>query len=46
MKIRQRMLVEVAKTIEVAYNLCDTISRHNVALELHVDINTNPGFKM
>lgn len=45
MKIRERMLVEVSKTIEVAYNLCDTISRHNIALELHVDINTNPGFK-
>ena len=45
MQIMERMLAEVAKTIEVAFHLSDTISRHKVSLELHVDINTNPGFK-
>jgi predicted RNase H-related nuclease YkuK (DUF458 family) len=45
MKIRERMLAEVAKTIEVAFNLSDIIYKYNVALEVHVDINTKPDFK-
>jgi len=45
MSIKERMLVEVAKSIEVAYPLCNIFSRYNVAMEVHVDINTNPNFK-
>ena len=45
MSIKERMLVEVAKSIEVAYPLCNIFSRYSVDMELHVDINTNPSFK-
>jgi predicted RNase H-related nuclease YkuK (DUF458 family) len=45
MSIKQRMLTEVAKSIEVAYPLCTIFSRFSVDMEVHVDINTNPNFK-
>ena len=45
MSIKERMLVEVAKSIDVAYPLCNIFSRYCVDMELHVDINTNPSFK-
>ncbi|MBW7838218.1 MAG: ribonuclease H-like YkuK family protein [Chitinophagaceae bacterium] len=43
--IKERMLVEVAKSIEVAYELCDLFTLYDVDMEVHADINTNPGFK-
>ena len=43
--IKERMLVEVAKSIEIAYELCDLFTRYNVDMEVHADINTNPQFK-
>lgn len=45
MSIRQRMLTEVGKSIEVAYALCNIFSRYSVDMEVHADINTNPNFK-
>ena len=45
MSIKQRMLMEVHRSIEVAYELCNTFSRFSVDMELHADINTNPNFK-
>ena len=45
MSIKQRMLVEVAKSIEVAYALCEMVTRYGVEMEVHVDINTHPSFK-
>jgi uncharacterized protein len=45
MSIKERMLLEVAKSIEVAYALCNIFSRFSVDMEVHADINTNPGFK-
>lgn len=45
MSIKQRMLMEVAKSIEVAYALCNIFSRFSVDMEVHADINTNPNFK-
>ena len=45
MSIKQRMLMEVGKSIEVAYALCNIFSRYSVDLEVHADINTNPNFK-
>jgi hypothetical protein len=45
MSIKQRMLVEVAKSIEVAYALCRLFTLYNVDMEVHADINTNPNFK-
>lgn len=43
--IKERMLVEVAKSIEVAYELCHLFIEHQVDMEVHADINTNPQFK-
>lgn len=45
MSIKQRMLMEVGKSIEVAYALCNIFSRYSVDMEVHADINTNPNFK-
>lgn len=43
--IKERMLVEVAHSIEIAYELCDLFNRYDVNMEVHADINTNPQFK-
>ncbi|HRN79483.1 MAG TPA: ribonuclease H-like YkuK family protein [Ferruginibacter sp.] len=43
--IKERMLTEVAKSIEIAYELCDLFTRYDVDMEVHADINTNPQFK-
>jgi hypothetical protein len=43
--IKERMLNEVAKSIDIAYQLCDLLDKYNVDLEVHADINTNPQFK-
>ena len=43
--IKERMLVEVAKSIEIAYELCDLFNKYDVDMEVHADINTNPHFK-
>jgi len=45
MSIKERMILEVSKSIEVAYALCDLLDAHNVELEVHADINTDPNFK-
>ena len=43
--IKERMLMEVAKSIEIAYELCNLFTTYNVDMEMHDDINTNPHFK-
>lgn len=43
--IKERMLLEVAKSIEIAYELCDLFTLYDVDMEVHADINTNPQFK-
>jgi uncharacterized protein len=43
--IKERMLVEVARSIEIAYELCSLFTEFNVDMEVHADINTNPNFK-
>jgi predicted RNase H-related nuclease YkuK (DUF458 family) len=43
--LKERMLLEVAKSIEIAYELCDLFIEHHVEMEVHADINTNPNFK-
>jgi len=45
MNIKQRMLMEVSKSIEIAYALCRLFTIYNVDMEVHADINTNPNFK-
>ena len=43
--IKERMLLEVAKSIEIAYELCNLFTVYDVDMEVHADINTNPHFK-
>ena len=43
--IKERMLVEVSKSIEIAYELCDLFTLYDIDMEVHADINTNPQFK-
>lgn len=45
MSIKQRMLTEVSKSIEIAYALCRLFTIYDVDMEVHADINTNPNFK-
>lgn len=43
--IKERMLIEVQKSIETAYLLCPILDLYHVDLEVHADINTNPHFQ-
>ena len=45
MGIRERMISEVAKSVEIAYHLCDLLDSYDVELEVHADINTDPHFQ-
>lgn len=45
MTVKQRMLVEVSKSVEVAFQLNRLFTLYNVDMEVHADINTNPAFK-
>lgn len=45
MSIKERMINEVAKSVQIAYTLCDLLDKYNVELEVHADINTDPNFK-
>ena len=43
--LKERMITEVAMSVDIAYRLCDLLDRYDVALEVHADINTNPQFE-
>ena len=45
MHIKERMLMEVQKSIDIAYKLCRLFTLYNVDMEVHADINTDPHFK-
>ena len=45
MSLKERMILEVAKSIEIAYAMCDLLDKYNVELEVHADINTDPAFQ-
>jgi uncharacterized protein len=45
MTLRERMILEVGKSVDVAYSLCDLLDRYNIELEVHADINTDPHFQ-
>jgi len=45
MSLKERMITEVAQSVEVAYGLCDLLDKYRVELEVHADINTDPSFK-
>jgi predicted RNase H-related nuclease YkuK (DUF458 family) len=43
--LKERMLTEVAMSIDIAYQLCDLFIEYGIEMEVHADINTNPQFK-
>lgn len=45
MSLKERMITEVGRSVQVAYSLCDLLDKYNVELEVHADINTDPNFK-
>jgi len=45
MSVKERMLAEVAMSIDIAYQLCRLFTLYNVDMEVHADINTSPNFK-
>ena len=45
MSIKERMIREVSNSVQLAYSLCPLLDKYNVELEVHADINTDPGFK-
>lgn len=45
MSLKERMISEVAKSIEIAYHLCDLLDEYGIELEVHADINSDPNFK-
>lgn len=45
MSLKERMITEVAHSVDVAYKLCDLLDRYKVELEVHADINTDPHFQ-
>ena len=42
--IKERMISEVARSVQVAYSLCDLLDKYKIELEVHADINTDPEF--
>ncbi|HLP20688.1 MAG TPA: ribonuclease H-like YkuK family protein [Chitinophagales bacterium] len=44
MSLKERLLIEVSRSIEVAYHLCNLFDKYKTELEVHADINTNPRF--
>ncbi|MCF3112222.1 ribonuclease H-like YkuK family protein [Niabella sp. CC-SYL272] len=45
MSIRERMLMEVDKTVQLTLQLSAVFNKHSIAPELHVDINTDAAYK-
>lgn len=45
MSVKERMLREVAKSVDAAYQLSRLFTLYGVDMEVHADINTNPQFR-
>jgi predicted RNase H-related nuclease YkuK (DUF458 family) len=43
--LKERILLEVSKSIEIAYELCDLFIEYDIEMEVHADINTSAQFK-
>ena len=43
--LKERLLQEVSFSIEVAYALVEVLNKHEIPLEVHADINSDPSFK-
>src|ERR1043165_1069027 len=44
MSLKERLLIEVSRSIDIAYHLCNLFDQYGTELEVHADINTNPRF--
>jgi len=42
---KERMLKEVAMSVETAYAICHILDKYGIELEVHADINTDPKFE-
>lgn len=45
MSLKERLILEVSDSIQVAYNICNILDEYKVELEVHADINTDPQFR-
>jgi hypothetical protein len=45
MAIKERMLDEVNRSVNIAFKLCNIFTQFKVEMEVHVDINTQPHYK-
>ncbi len=45
MSLKERMITEVADSVNVAYEICPVLDEYNIELEVHADINTSPLFR-
>jgi predicted RNase H-related nuclease YkuK (DUF458 family) len=45
LNIRERMMKEVNKSIEIAYSLNEILQKYDIKPEIHVDINTSQNHK-
>jgi predicted RNase H-related nuclease YkuK (DUF458 family) len=43
--VKERMMKEVSKTIEIACEISPLLDLYDIKLEVHADINTSPNFK-
>lgn len=40
--VNERMLIEVGKSIEIAYEVAPVLEKHGIKMEIHADINPDP----
>ncbi len=45
MAIKERMINEVIKSVNLAFYLSDILEKYQIPLEVHVDINVDPNYK-
>ncbi|MCB0600219.1 MAG: hypothetical protein KDC28_03295 [Saprospiraceae bacterium] len=45
MSLKERMITEVGRSVEIAYSIHDLLDKYDVELEVHADINTDPSFR-
>jgi uncharacterized protein len=43
--LKQRMLDEVSRSVNIAYTLCTLLDRYSIEMEVHADINTDPHYE-
>lgn len=43
--IKERMLNEVNRSVEIAFAICSILEMYDVEMEVHADINTEPEYK-